>query len=342
MKKSKFCRLTAWVSALLILSVLCSCGDSGAATTGTPAGSAVPGGTTAPEPAVTTAGTAGTPDPSAPAAEGDGWVSAVFGGGPFVTKLDSSRYKTLEKLRTSGFNTAIVWSVHVHDDGSLWLNDVKVCDDGKVVASSRITKYWNQIKGEGSSVTRVELSVGAWGCKDFEAIGAMMKRDGRGSDTELYKNFKALIDAYDADAVDFDDETCYDPQILTDFGRMCVDMGVKVTLCPYTMTDVWKKVKDNLGDAVDRIYVQCYAGGAGNYGQLASWKNAFGMDVIPGLYNTESTGNTAAAMGSYLKKNSGYVTGGFMWLWDEMENTGSPNSVADYGKAINNQNKFAK
>lgn len=330
---------TALVSLALALScILTACSDSGDTTTGAPSGSTTPGRTSAPlitTPAATTA----TPGPSTPAVEEDGWVSAVFGGGPFVTKL-TDRYKTLEKLRTSGFNTAIVWSVHVHDDGSLWLNDVKVCENGKVVANKNATKGWNRIKGEGSTVTRVELSVGAWGCQDFEAIGAMMKRDGTGKDTMLYKNFKALIDAYDADAVNFDDETCYDPQILTDFGKMCVDMGVKVTLCPYTMQDVWVQVKKNLGDAVDRIYLQCYAGGSGNYGQIQSWKRAFGMDVIPGLFNTESTGNTAQKVGDYIAENSRNVTGGFMWLWDDMENTGSPNSVADYGGAISAQNKF--
>ena len=324
--------------AILGLTVLAGCTNSESSeTSGTQFNTS---GTTATTPA--SSETTKTPNPTIPEAVDDGWVSAVFGGGPFVLQLGDSRYKTLEKLRTSGFNTAIVWSVHVHDDGSLWLNDVEVAKGGKVVAKNRVTKGWNQIKGGDSTITRVELSVGAWGCKDFEAIGAMMKRDGTGKDTELYKNFKALIDAYDADAINFDDETCYDPQILTDFGKMCVDMGVKVTLCPYTMMNVWKQVKENLGDAVDRIYVQCYAGGAGNYGALESWKNAFGMDVIPGLYNTEATGNRASSMGDYLKSNSRYVTGGFMWLWDEMEGTASPNSVADYGEAINSQNKFKK
>ena len=299
--------------------------------------------TTTGNPAVTTpaATTTGTPDPTVPEVTDDGWVSAVFGGGPFVTQISDTRYKTFDKLRSSGFNTAIVWSVHVHDDGSLWLNDIKVCDDGKIVAANRMTKRWNQIKGEGSSITRVELSIGAWGCKDFEAIGALMKRDGTGRDTELYQNFKALIDAFDADAINYDDETCYDPAILTQFGEMCVDMGVKVTLCPYTYMDMWVQVKNNLGDAVDRIYVQCYDGGAGNRDQLAAWKKAFGMDVIPGLWAGKYN-SFPSDLSSYLKQNSRSVTGGFLWLWDEMENVGSPNSVSDYADAINGQNKFAK
>ncbi len=167
-----------------------------------------------------------------------------------------------------------------------------------------------------------------------------MKRDGTGRDTMLYKNFKALIDAYDADAINYDDETCYDPAILTQFGKMCVDMGVKVTLCPYNNMDMWVQVKKNLGDAVDRIYVQCYDGGAGNRNQLQTWRNAFGMDVIPGLWAGKSN-SFPADLSSYLKQKRRTVTGGFFWLWDEMQHTKSPNAVSDYAEAINKNNKFS-
>lgn len=284
-------------------------------------------GTTAPE----------TTPPTEPAIEEDGWVTAVFGGGPFVTGL-VGRTGYLDKIRNSGYDTVIVWSVHVHDDGSLWLNDVEVARDGEIVANKRYTETWNQIKGGDSTVNRVELSIGAWGCKDFENIGTLMARDGTGSDTVLYKNFKALIDAYDADAVNFDDESCYDVDILSDFGKMCEDMGVKVTLCPYTMMDMWMKVKENLGDNVDRVYVQCYDGGAGNVSQLSTWKRAFGMDVIPGLWASKTDISTTE---NFLASNKKYITGCFFWLFDEMATMTSPRSFEDYGAVVNAANKFA-
>lgn len=275
---------------------------------------------------------------SEPAIEDDGWVTAIFGGGPLVTGL-VSRTGYLEQIRNSGYDTVIVWSVHVHDDGSLWLNDVEVARDGEIVANNRYTSTWNQIKGEGSTVNRVELSIGAWGCTDFEAIGAMMERDGTGSDTVLYKNFKALIDAYDADAINFDDESCYDVDVLTNFGKMCEDMGVKVTLCPYTMMDMWVQVKENLGDNVDRIYVQCYDGGAGNVSYLSTWKRAFGMDVIPGIWASRTD---LATTESFLASNQKYITGCFFWLYDEMSGMKSPGSFEDYAAVVNAADKYAE
>lgn len=285
-------------------------------------------GTTAPE----------TTPPTQPAIEEDGWITAFFGGGPLVTGL-SGRTGYLDMIRHSGYDTVIVWSVHVHDDGSLWLNDVEVARDGEIVANKRYTENWNKIKGGDSTVNRVELSIGAWGCKDFEAIGALMKRDGTGRDTVLYKNFKALIDAYDADAINYDDESCYDVDILSNFGKMCEDMGVKVTLCPYTMMDMWMNVKKNLGDNVDRVYVQCYDGGAGNVSQLSTWKRAFNMDVIPGLWASRTDISTTE---KFLSDNQKYITGCFFWLFDEMSSMKSPRSFADYATVVNDANKFAK
>ena len=99
----------------------------------------------------------------------DPWVSAVFGGGPFVTGIEESA----EILKSSDFNTMIIWSVHVNENGDLVLNDVPVASFGRCIAKKPIREEWAKLKEKGSSIKRVEISVGAWGCADFENIKAM-------------------------------------------------------------------------------------------------------------------------------------------------------------------------
>lgn len=73
----------------------------------------------------------------------------------------------------------------------------------------------------------------------------MIASQGTGSNSILYKNFAALKQVTGADAIDFDDESCYDVASAVSFGQMCVGLGYKVTLCPYTNSSFWISVKIN-------------------------------------------------------------------------------------------------
>ena len=284
--------------------------------------------------ATTTGGADAAPDTTE---EDDGWVSAVFGGGPFVT----GGRAVATRIKQSGFNTMIIWSVHVNGDGTLNLNDIPVCKNGELIDNNTVKSAvatWATLKEGSSSIKRIELSIGAWGTADFEGIKSFIEKDGDGENTVLYKNFKALIDATGADAVNFDDESCYDVASATTFGKMCDKMGVKVSLCPYTNINYWKSLKNNLGDIVDRIYLQCYSGGSGNTPNTwANWAKEFDMDIIPGFWCGTGDGRDAAlSVSTKLKSNRTHITGGFMWLYDELQGLSSPNSTKDYAKAINN------
>lgn len=258
-------------------------------------------------------------------------VSAIFGGGPFVTGGQS----VINDLKSSGFNTIMIWSAHPNMDGTLYLNDILVCKDGEYVGKSEWRDQWHSLKTGNTSVTRVEISVGAAGCRDFENIRDLIKKDGTGSNTVLYRNFAALIEATGADAVDFDDESAYDSDSMIKFGKMCVNMGAKVTLCPYTRSSFWKTVKNGLGSSVDRIYLQCYDGGASN--NPSTWKSTMGMDVIPGLWciHNSYSGTSASSVKSKMTSWKSSSVGGFIWLYDDLMKLSSPNSTADYANAIN-------
>lgn len=260
------------------------------------------------------------------------WVSAIFGGGPFVT----GGPVMVRNMTRSGFNTLMLWSVHVNADGDLSLNDLKVCEDGKYVGEQSWADSWKELKKESSTIKRIELSIGAWSTPDFENIKALIERDGTGEDTILYRNFQALIEVTGADAVNYDDESCYDADSAVMFGKMCETMGVKVTLCPFTNMPFWVNVKNRLGEElVDRVYLQCYDGGAGNV--VSEWEDALGMKIIPGYWNiTNGTyGKSAEQVGEELALNKRSITGGFMWYYDEMKSNRPPNATEDYAKAIN-------
>lgn len=267
------------------------------------------------------------------------WVSAIYGGGPFVT----GGTKVHEAVKASGFNTLMIWSLHIHEDGTLYLNDVLVAKDGefmlKFPKNAKDKKLvWDGIIAPDSSITRIELSIGAWGCGDFENIRTIMNRDGDGEDTMLYKNLKMLMDTTGAVAFNFDDESCYDVNAMTKFGKMCEKMGAKVTLCPYTNMSFWKQLKDNLGDNCDRIYLQCYDGGAWN--NPADWTKGMGMEVIPGYWciHNGTAGDSAAKVKEKLKNAGKAATGAFMWLYDDMKQLTGANATEKYAEAINSCN----
>jgi hypothetical protein len=258
-------------------------------------------------------------------------VSAIFGGGPFVT----GGQPVMNQLKASGFNTVIIWSVHPQPNGDLYINDVLVCQNGNYVGDPAWATAWQSLKTGTTSVTRVEISVGAWGCSDFENIQALINANGTGSNTILYRNFLALKNATGADAVNFDDESLYNVNTTVQFGQMCAAMGMKVTLCPYTNSSFWSSVKSQLGSIVDRVYLQCYAGGAGN--SPSSWKSIMGMNVIPGLWclHSGSQGDSASSVQAKLTNWKSSSDGGFIWLYDDLMKLSSPNSTADYANAIN-------
>ncbi len=262
--------------------------------------------------------------------------SAIYGGGPFYQDGQA----VMNVLRSSGFTTVILWSIHVHSNGDLYYNDHLVVSNGAYVGDSGWPARLRTLKQAPTSVNRIEVSVGAWGTPDWEAIDNLMTRDGTGSGTILYRNFLALRNATGADAINNDDESHYEVDSTVKFARMANTMGYRnFTLAPYTAVSYWQGVKNNLGALVDRVYLQAYAGGSGN--NPASWRQWLGMPVDPGLWSKNgsgcSAGNSPAQVGTKMSawKSSAGIPGGFMWLYDDIKKCSSSGTAADYARAIN-------
>ena len=98
-------------------------------------------------------------------------------------------------------------------------------------------------------------------------------------------------------AIDFDDENCYDQSSMVKFAVMLGTLGYKVSLCPYTNSSFWTGVASQANTqrpgTVDRVHLQCYAGGGGNSPNSA-WN--FGtVPVHPGLWDSSDTPSSTAA-----------------------------------------------
>ena len=263
--------------------------------------------------------------------------SAIYGGGPFY----SGGQAVMDTLRSSGFTTVVLWAIHVRaDTGDLWLNDIRIISNGQYVGDPAWPARLATLKQAPTSVNRIEVSVGSAGPDDWGAIATLIARDGTGSGSVLYRNFQVLRTITGADAINDDDEQAYDLTTTTAFATMVIAQGYHFTFVPYTNVTFWRNLKNNLGAAVDRVYLQAYAGGAGN--NPATWAQQLGMPVDPGLWSRHGTGcasgDTPASVESRMRGwvTSAGIQGGFLWLYDDMQACSAQGTPAQYAAAVNN------
>ena len=225
---------------------------------------------------------------------------------------------TIEKLRNSGFTYIILFNINVEPDGTLTTDGETVCKDGKYVFGNTQPNYVSDIKKlkqAPTTISRIEICIGGWGNESFSRIKELINRHGVGSGTILYKNFKALKNAIpEIDAVNNDDEYCYDVATAVKFHQMMYELGYKTTVAPYTNRSFWENLVSQLGDRCDRVLIQCYDGGAGN--NPSDW-HLGNRAVHAGRMNYQEGGVDAcvAQMESW-KKNNG-VSGGFIWVYND-------------------------
>ena len=262
---------------------------------------------------------------------------AVFCGGEMYENI----VQNASIIKLSGFNTVILWSVHVTTDGDLFLNGAKIITNGEYVGKANWPDEVKKLREQPTSVDRIEFSVGAWGVPDFENIEDLINKEGTGENSILYRNFKKLKEVTGADAINFDDESNYDVISTVKFSQMLTKLGYKITLCPYTQKKFWQlvfnQVRANYPDAIDRIYLQCYDGGASNTPD--AWNGLFeGRNVTPGLWcaNGPDCGNglNASSVKSKLNSWKSGIEGAFIWLFEDIQNCKSSGTARDYAKAI--------
>lgn len=246
--------------------------------------------------------------------------------------ISRSRPTAIEKLKASGYTTAILFNVNVEPDGSLttdfdWNNQRPaeaggiICRNGEYIFDQYQPEYINDIKSlleQPTSINRIEICIGGWGNGSYGHIKNIVEQQGTGPETVLYKNFVALKQAIpEIVAVNNDQEQDYDVASATAFHRMLAEIGFKTTIAPYTYKDYWRQLVANLNakpGTVDLVYLQTYGGGAGN--NPSDWK-VFGDVPMWVGFDCEASSDISAMEQRFSgwKSSSGAV-GGFLWNYN--------------------------
>ena len=242
--------------------------------------------------------------------------SGIYVGGHFRRE----RSHTITDLKASGFKYVILFNINVETNGDLTTDGEMICTNGNYVFGNVEPNYVSDVtalKTGTTSINRVESCIGGWGNHSYANIKSLVNSQGTGTGSILYRNFKALKNAIASmDAIDNDDEETYDVNSSTSFHVMLADIGYKSTLAPYMNKSFWQSLATNVnnqrGGAVDRIYLQCYDGGAGN--NPCDWN----INNITMHTGGLSYGDLNAIVNQMTSaKNNCGSKGGFFWVYND-------------------------
>lgn len=256
--------------------------------------------------------------------------STIYVGGHFRR----DRPNTITTLKASGFNTAILFNVEVDASGNLSMDGEALCTNGVYTFAATQPNYVSDVtslKTGTTSINRIETCVGGWGSNSYTNIRNLINAQGTGSGTNLYRNFQALKNAIPAiDVINNDEETTYDVSTATAFSVMLADIGFKTSLAPYTNKSYWQQVATNVNNqrpgAVDRVYIQCYDGGASN--NPCDW-HLGNIPLHAGMLHFNSTATISSQMTAW--KQNCNVVGGFLWVYNANDF-----NLQNYASTINN------
>ena len=260
-------------------------------------------------------------------------IAALFAGGPMYKNGKDH----VAEIKKSGFTNLIVWTIHVEANGDLGFNgEFILVKDGQYIGDQNYPAFRTdlaKLKQAPSSVERIEFALSAAGSGTYDHIKRLATclegHCGLGPDSVLYRNFRALRTAFhDVDAVNNDDERVYDLATAVPFHAMLADLGLKTSISPYTNQPFWGAFVTALNRArpgsADIAYLQVYDGGAGN--DPCNWQ--LGIPVVAGMWSKYTTPSAARdRLRSWSARCQ--VSGGFLWLYDEIVGTQLVKEYAD-------------
>ena len=266
------------------------------------------------------------------------------------------RTRTVPELKASGFTFGFFFNLNVEENGDLTTDGQIICRDGEYIFGETNPYYVDDVNAlltGNTSILRLEHCIGGWNNHSYLRIANWVNADeaeggGTGPNSILYRNFKALKDAIPSViAVNNDIEHDYVYAPHAQFHIMLYDIGFKTTIAPYHAgyrNSYWipfvNQINEARPGAVDRNYLQCYDGGAGN--NPNDWK--IGGLPIYGSFNIEG-----GWLGEWLpvskisdkliswQEDTGIV-GGFFWNYNENRNlkpiAGAVNEVFGGGEVL--------
>jgi hypothetical protein len=278
-------------------------------------------------------------------------IGIYSGGDPYTTGVPykgSSTEQLFNLISTAGYTTVVVWAAHIDSAGDININDSPVVAGG--VLNTLAQPWATQVAAlkQNKNITRLELSIGG-DDSSFANIKSLINQFGTGTKNPLYNNLSVLKNALNLDAVNYDDETEYDPSSSESLATMCVALKMRVSICPFENSSYWVNLvtainKANAG-TVDAVYVQCYDDLSNNPSDWNGYFKDTGLKVAPGLWACHFNGNTPQSCTSWSNaaevqsKISGWVKqttldGGWMFCGTDMQHCPGGGTPAEYAKAI--------
>lgn len=264
------------------------------------------------------------------------------------------------EIAQSGFQTIILWTLHVDQDANLIYNDDYIVSNGQLNESYYgpngeidIKTKISQLKSiENSNVEYILFGIGSGPPPiDFSVIAKIYQNDTL--KTKMYNNFKVLIDlgidGFDYDCEEFSGDVDVDKSLIDVIVDMTLNfdkMGVSIqTFVPYNSINSWIQCLKNIykmnnQQIINWWDVQCYSGGTGNKDELKSWintidenSNQIGVSngtgyIIPGF---DASDGVNGIENDFKQYGSGVVDGGFLWNWPD---TTKQINVKQYDEAI--------
>jgi len=162
-------------------------------------------------------------------------IGIYSGGDPYTTGVPykgSSTEQLFNLISTAGYTTVVVWAAHIDSAGDININDSPVVAGG--VLNTLAQPWATQVAAlkQNKNITRLELSIGG-DDSSFANIKSLINQFGTGTKNPLYNNLSVLKNALNLDAVNYDDETEYDPSSSESLATMCVALKMRVSICPF-------------------------------------------------------------------------------------------------------------
>ncbi len=223
-----------------------------------------------------------------------GHVNAQLPASPNLTIYGRGLYpgadSIFDDIRQSGFNTVVLSSFYIHENGDVYSGDSRnpIIHDGKYIGDKEWLRRIASLKQKPGSVSRIEILLeGRWynqppNTYDFIRDWSDSTRQipgiitGTGNNSTLYTIANLLKSVLLADALSIDDESVYDSTSVLRLGEMLGRLNMHMTLCPFTNKPYWKALLNGSKKGlIDAIYLQCYDGGKHN--TPGQW-----VDSLPG------------------------------------------------------------
>jgi len=277
---------------------------------------------------------------------------ALYGQGLFDSNDNRKNVSQANELADSGFNTLMLFSLHVHEQGQLYWGDHSIAERGQITyrwkdeQQPSLPQLLARLREGG--FTTIQFSIGSADAADWAHIEQLLaSQSGR---QELQRNFAAVAQWLSLDGFDFDcEEEVSDATIVTMTGILAqVGRRNIITYGVYGDQQRWLTrlqmvYATNGRQLVDWWNLQLYAGGGGN--DPADWikmlensSEPIGVDdraafIVPGLATDENGGPSGICdrLHDYAALR---LTGAFVWnSGGVLESSGS---AREYGTAVVN------